>query len=345
MLVSSLFCALDANETLQEEPPMSLKPATAVDICNFDLIYNDKYQYSLPKGILQSFLSGKSFGRTETYSATESWELNQEINEIYQRIVARNPMQTQEVTISAGAPGAGKTTWFRQDLEENYAKQRYFAYVCPDDVCLPSLSLYQNDIEKGENTRATREAAYTKARPASNAATHLILAHLILNKYSFYFGSTSTSPMTGKFFQFLKDNGCRIRLVHFTAPDDVRWKSIQERDKTFVQTTEEDIREKGLMLPQRIRDTYLAFADEIDFYYRGAVDEDAKLAARWTWNHKHTKNQAALEIVNEKLYENIKTIHNSMVKTLNRPDITWENTVEKSTEVPPREFTETKTKD
>jgi hypothetical protein len=54
-------------------------------------------------------------------------------------------------------------------------------------------------------------------------------------------------------------------LIHVSAPDDVRWGSIQERDKTFVQTTEQDIKEKWLLLPQRINDTFLKYADRLSF--------------------------------------------------------------------------------
>ena len=69
--------------------------------------------------------------------------------------------------------------------------------------------------------------------------------------------------MTYKFFEFLKEQGYRIRIIHVSASDDVRWGSIQERDQSFVQTTEEDVRMKGLMVPQRITDTFLTHADEI----------------------------------------------------------------------------------
>ena len=50
------------------------------------------------------------------------------------------------------------------------------------------------------------------------------------------------------------------------APDDVRWACVKQRDKTFAQTTEQDVIEKGLLLPQRINDMFLAYADRIDFY-------------------------------------------------------------------------------
>src|SRR5205085_8823258 len=102
-----------------------------------------------------------------------------------------------------------------------------------------------NPSPSDEEQKTIRQELYNKWRPGSNAATHLILAHLIRQQYAFYFGTTASSPSTGKFLEFLKSKGYTIKLLHLTAPDDVRWASVQERDKIFVQTTEEDIRDKG----------------------------------------------------------------------------------------------------
>jgi hypothetical protein len=230
--------------------------------------------------------------------------------------------------MTAGAPGAGKTTKMRADLRgENRA------YNCPDDVCLQGQTrTYWVDIESGDGSKAARLAAYNKWRPGSNAAAHLILANLIREGYAFYFGTTSTGPATSTFFEFLKMNGYQIRLIHISAPDDVRWASIQERDKTFVQTTETDVREKGFLLPQRIMDTYLKHADIIEFYYRSGVSKDAELGATWVRNKGEAK-LGTLEIVAPLEYGAIKDIHNAAVTALGRPELSWEATVEANSEI------------
>ena len=117
-------------------------------------------------------------------------------------------------------------------------------------------------------------------------------------------------------------------MIHVTAPDDVRWDSIKERDKTFIQTTEQDVKEKGLLLPQRINDTFLGFADVIEFYYRDAVQQDAQLAATWTRNQDNTGPLGLLQITIPSQYEKIKAIHNAAVTTLKKPELLWESTVE-----------------
>ncbi len=126
----------------------------------------------------------------------------------------------------------------------------------------------------------------------------------------------------------MKKHDYEIRLIHVTASDDVRWASIQERDKKFIQTTEKDVREKGDLLPQRINDTYLAYADSIEFYYRDGVNEQANLAATWTRRSKEQNASGTLTITDEASYRKIKNIHNAACAKLKKPELNWENTVE-----------------
>lgn len=295
------------------------------DVCEMHHIYSENYQYSLPQKFMESYLSGKAFDNPEYYTTEESVRLREDINEIYQTIISADPIKERVAVMTAGAPGAGKTIKMKQELETDRLKGHFYAYICPDDVCLKSQTrTYIAEVEKGDGSPSERQMAYNKWRPGSNAATHLILANLIREKYAFYFGTTSTGPATGKFLEFLKSQGYYIKLIHVSAPDDVRWKSIKERDKTFIQTTEQDVREKGLLLPQRINDTYLKYADEIGFYYRDGVKKDAVLAATWIRNKDEGLSLGALEVLLPEEYEKIKSIHNEAAKILSRPDLYWE---------------------
>lgn len=309
--------------------------AASYDVCDTSLIYDETggYRYSLPKVVMEKFLSGAEFGN-QPYKESELALLREDINALFQTILSENLIKAKEAVLTAGAPGAGKTIKMRQDLAENGAEGRIFAYIDPDDVALQNMArTYKADIEGGEGTLEERRTAYNKWRPGSNAAAHLILANLIREEYAFYFGTTSSGPATGKFFEFIKNQGYHLRLIHVTAPDDVRWESIKERDKTFVQTTEEDVRQKGELLPQRITDTFLKYADEIEFCYRDGVHQDAQLAARWHRNENPAEVLGTLEIVSSPQYEQIKGIHNAAVKVLNKPELLWEETVEKNSKI------------
>lgn len=297
------------------------------DLFNLDLIYNDSYNFSLPREILESYLSGNSYDYKQYYTDEESAKLREDISEIYQEIMHSEPLDKPLAVMTAGAPGSGKTFKMREDLKKqqgHYGKS--IAYICPDDVCLKRQTrTYLVDIAEGDGSFDSWKAAYDKWRPGSNAATHLVLAHLIRQNKAFYFGTTSSSPGAITFFEHLKKQGYHIRLLHITAPDDVRWESIKERDKSFVQTTEEDIRLKGFLVPQRINDTFLKFADEIEFYYRDGIFTSARLAAKWI----NKGEERVLEIINLEDYEKIKSIHNSIADELRRPDIQWQETVER----------------
>jgi hypothetical protein len=274
-------------------------------------------------------LSGNAFDHREDYSEADSAKLREDINELFAKIVSAGTVKDCLAVMTAGAPGAGKTMNMRQDLEKKRASGLEYAYICPDDVAAKNLTrTYVAEIESGDQSKEARLAAYNKWRPASNAAAHLILGNLIREKYAFYFGTTSTGPATGKFFEFLKREGYQIRLIHLSAPDDVRWESIVERDKTYVQTTEADVKEKALLLPQRINDTFLAYADRIEFCYRGALHEDAKLAAVWIRNPISFEALGTLEIIDHFGYAQIKAIHNRAVIALEKPELLWESAVE-----------------
>lgn len=303
------------------------------DICDLDSIY-DKSKgdgYFFPRNILESYLSGKAFDHPEPYSVSESQKLREDINQLYQKIVSKNPVKDNLAVITAGAPGSGKTVKLKQELE---ASRKNYAYVCPDDVCLRNQTqTYMADLRNSDGSPAARQLLYNKWRPGSNAATQLLLANLIRERYAFYFGSTSSSPSTGKFLEYLKKQGYRIRFIHISAPDNVRWESIKERDKTFVQTTLQDVQEKGLLVPQRIKDTYLEYADEIDFYYREGTNENAILAAKWRREAENREGAGTLQILSPPNYEKIKNLHNLATETLKRPDLKWEATVENRSQI------------
>jgi hypothetical protein len=85
------------------------------------------------------------------------------------------------------------------------------------------------------------------------------------------------------------------------------------------------------LLPQRINDTFLKYADEIEFYYRDGVKLEAILAAKWLRN-EDDKHLGTLQIIVPDQYEKIKTIHNEAAKALIRPDLYWESSVEQSSQ-------------
>lgn len=312
------------------------------DVCDLDLIYNEKFKYSIPRNVLTTFLEGNAFGRDVKYSPNEQDRLHRDINLLYAKIMSESPTKGNTAVITAGAPGAGKTILLKSLFESETLEGRHFAYDDPDDVCLKGmentylseLNVRLNELSNAEGEgrlskeKEIRLEMYNKWRAGSNAAAHIILANLIRDNYSFYFGSTSSSPMTALSFDYLTNRGYSIHLIHISAEDSVRWASVRERDKDFVQTTEEDIVDKGRMVPERINDTYLKFADRIDFYYRPSLESDAQIAAVWIRDKTTSDSFGDLIIKNEDAYETLVKLHDKISETLQNSELLfWKNSV------------------
>jgi predicted ABC-type ATPase len=293
------------------------------DICQFPLIYNEHYHYPLPQKILEKLFFGVALDPSLKLTSEESEKLRRDINDLYQKIIDSHPLQEKIAVISAGAPGAGKSIKMRQDL-----KEKRYAYICPDDGLKSHTRTFVNDLTKSDQSVRAIQKAYNKWLPGSYAGAHFILANLIRDNYAFYFSTTSSGPYTEQSFEFLKKQGYQIRLIYVAAPDEVRWASIQERDKAFVQKSEEkDVKEKGLLLPQRIN-AFLKYADIIEFHFRSEVNQSAQLAALWYRNPEGSRNLGTLRINDNEAYLKIKEIHDLATLFLNRPDLDWGVTVE-----------------
>ncbi len=306
-------------------------------VCNTNTIYEGDggFNYSLPKGILDSYLSGKAFDHPREYSLAKRTALESDIENLFVRMMEANPTRERIAVITAGAPGAGKTILMEQDLRAQSAR---FGYIDPDAVCLKTemqatylkeldeamatieKAEYPSESAKLEAQKQARLDLYTKWRPGSNAAAQIILANLIKEHVGLYFGTTASASGTGFLLEFLKQHGYQIRILHVTAPDAVRVASIKERDKQFVQTTDSDIVSKGVDFPQRIEDVYKKYADSIEFYYRDELDGDARLVAKW--------NKELFTITNEAGYQAAKAVHDAVLERVGKHELKWQRALE-----------------
>lgn len=312
---------------------LSFAKAFSFDPCDLSHIYDgNNFNYVIDKQVLEKCRQGDCFGWEIPYTREETELLDEDIRSLYYQVINNNVAKKKLAVITAGSPGTGKTTLMKQHLNE---KNKRFAYICPDDVCLKGMQrTYVKDLQSNlmqlslddtlRDVIKVKQLAYDKWRSGSTIALHIILAHLIRQEYGFYFGATSSPPETADFFDFLKKRGYDIHLLHVTAPENMRWNAIKERDKAFVQTTEEDILKKGKLVPQRINDTYLKFADQIDFFYRQKIHDKAVLGAVWKKNpHDPRESKGVLEIVNSDIYKKIQQAHNAMCLSLGREDLLW----------------------
>jgi len=293
--------------------------ATA-DLFNMDTIYNSEFSYSLPRSVLESWGKGLGFpDNKDEYSAAEIEDLNFDIMQIWNRIQSRKLAQSpKEIILTAGAPGVGKTLLERGMWEASPE----FAYICPDDVCLREMEKTYQEMVAKDSSPEGRKAAYNKWRAASNYAHHIITANLIRQNQSFFFGTTASGDKTFLFLDFLKKNGYTVRILYVSAPDQIRFDSIAARDKVFIQTTDQDVLNKQLMVHERVQDTFVKYADRIDFYFRAAVNEAPKLAAVWIKND----GKAHLDVINPAVYAEMTALHDKVCDGMKKPEHHWANT-------------------
>lgn len=299
--------------------------ASAIDLFNMDLIYNPEYSYSLPRTVLETFGKGLGFDNKVEYTSAEIEDLKFDILDIWGRIQSRKIAKTQEIILTAGAPGVGKTVLERGMWESQDEASPVFAYIDPDDVCLKEMTRTYKAMVAQDSSPEGRKKAYDKWRAGSNYAHHLITAHLVRQKASFFFGTTASGDKTYLFLNFLKKNGYNIRILHVSAPDQVRFDSIAKRDHVFIQTSDQDVLNKQLLVHERIQDTFLKYADRIDFYLRKGVDDSAILTATWK---KKEEGKGNLTVFNDQVYTEMHNLHDKVCEGMKKPQLKWENTVQ-----------------
>lgn len=242
------------------------------NVTDLSAIYTDNFTYCIPETVLRKFMEGDIFGRTEKYTDEEFARVVEDAQAIFDSVMESDPDEKRVCIITAGPPGAGKTVLLEQVLEEERSKGRVYGYTDPDAVALKSMhASWGRDLcEEGtlEQQQEARKNAYDKWRPASNFIAHRVLASLIKDGKAFAFGTTASSPQMAGNFEYFRKHGYKIRLLHVSAPDAVRWDSVRRRDLEFVQTTEEDIRNKRGLVVERISDTFMKSADELQFFFR-----------------------------------------------------------------------------
>ena len=120
-------------------------------------------------------------------------------------------------------------------------------------------------------------------------------------------------------------------MLHISAPDDVRHGSLAKRDQVFVQHTSEDAVLKELLVHERIQDTFLKYADKIDFFYRAGIDEAAVLSATWERiGEGQGEARGTLAIHNPEVYQTLTKLHDTVCEKMKRPDLMWSATVEQT---------------
>ena len=250
-----------------------------VSTIDFSEIYNDKFQYFLPKEKMHLWLSGRGFENQDLYSEAEIKIVVELAYRLRRTVDLAKTFKCGVFT--AGAPGAGKTV-----LLEGIIAKEGKAYVYIDPVDQLKL-LYKQLIAQGMLNPEllldpkAKKNLYDKWRSAANFIVHWGMAHAAYQGKPFYCATTSTSEDTPSYYRYFKNHGYELEVIHVTASKQVCIRSIMERDGVFYQTSSKDIEAKGKAIFDRIKDTFFIFPDKVSFYWRAEFNGNATLAGVW----------------------------------------------------------------
>lgn len=166
--------------------------------------------------------------------------------------------------VTAGGPGAGKSTFFEEFKETLGVK---FAYIDPDRSCLLHMrNSYGQDLKSKVRTP---QEAYTHWREASNFLANVFLAHALDQGYAVAHGSTMADPRSIDALKMIGGGyGYHRTLLHFTCEENLRRDSeLKRREGGIVQCTDDDLVNKGKQFHERLAG-YLEQSEEIVFLYR-----------------------------------------------------------------------------
>jgi len=206
------------------------------------------------------------------YSDSEKQRIGLDLRNISETCFwEQKPVESQPTYVAtAGGPGAGKSTILETFLQGH----PNFIYADPDpralkfmaNTYLQSLTYYH--ISQSSSYPDILESAYQKWRAASNYIACKIINDAFAQNYNIAHGTTSTAKQVEDMYKRLKEKNYKIILLLCGSTDQNRINSIQNRAKTqgFVQSTPEDVINKGKLFPQRFP-VYFTYADEIEIYW------------------------------------------------------------------------------
>ncbi|MBM3468262.1 MAG: hypothetical protein FJX71_02370 [Alphaproteobacteria bacterium] len=265
-------------------------------------------------------------GFLKDYSKDEKILINDDLVSI-KKICFRNQKTSQNsqptYVATAGGPGACKSTILETFLHD----KPDYVYADPDPRALKFMvntytqSLNYYAISQASSYKALLQETYNKWRAASNYISHRILNDAYAKGYNIAHGSTSTAKQITGLYERLKKKDYKIVLILCGAPDQSRVESIQHRSEIqgFVQSSPEDVINKGKAFPERFQD-YFHYADQIYIY--------------WTQDFKKGSTRAALlekgkgmSVYDQKAYNDFVKEYEK-VPTLNKHMVSFETLVQ-----------------
>lgn len=220
-------------------------------------------------------LRGEALNGTEKpffYSDEERAEIKRELLRLFNTFSAGcvPGKAAKTFTLTAGAPGAGKTTFLN-----HYQKNLGAVYADPDETVLKAMRPYLEDVAKTDIF-----TAYTKWRWASNYISNRLMNMAAERDLDIVHGTTGTGPAMPILYCNVHNAGYAAHVLIVGASEDVRLESARRRFEIEQSraTSPADLIEKGTLFYQRLL-VHFEHADRLSVFWRDAVDLAPVLAA------------------------------------------------------------------
>lgn len=228
------------------------------------------------------------------YDASERALIDTELERIYADITAGKPKGSNTFYITAGGPGAGKTTFIRHTQDNPASALSRAVHADPDEL-IKSFRPYTEQIAREGDSDDARAAAYDRWRWASVYLCNTIVNKLAADGYDIVLGTTGTSASVKFIYQAAHNAGYQSQLIICHASEDTRIESTQKRfveERRFIPI--EDVKKKGNEMFPAVVDVHLAHAQNIAILWRQGRDSAPVVAATLDQQSMTVKNQPAL---------------------------------------------------
>lgn len=217
---------------------------------------------------------------------------------------------------TCGGPGSSKSTTLDQVLESDPQAFENVVKVDPDPWGLARMTFLSGfllsfgEIAKFDgHYEVAQRRFYDVGRPASNYSTLRVLNDAVHRGYDVAHGTTMTSPHVGGLLQSIKGAGHDIHLLVCSASDELRMELVQHRigKQGNYQSTPEDVRNKGILLPQRMP-IYFEAADTLLLFRKDKPFESANCIAQYADGQKGILDQTGYNAFIQQYHQAYQTL-------------------------------------
>jgi hypothetical protein len=199
----------------------------------------------------------------------------QDIENIFHAFTIADFVKNKEATVVVGPKGSGKT-WFAQYEVERRA--------CWGSLHAFLSSEYIHQVASRYDREKPIDVSYREWIPLGDLILKFLQQAAIETGCSIVAEKDATDPSLPILLQALKEQEYAIKIIHLTAPEDIRFKAFE---KALTAEENQQFYEGAELFASKLSQGYLSTADEVEFYLRNRLDAKPEIAGCWIKTASH----------------------------------------------------------